>query len=60
MTEIRKRNSVGSGKLEFLDNIYVEHDREGYVKIGLKQDVMHQHGNVLTHFRYFKVNPRRD
>lgn len=55
-----RKNSVDSDKLKFLDDIYVEYDKENFVKIGLKEDVICKNGNILTHFRYFKVNPRRN
>lgn len=61
MTTVTKSpNSADSSKLQFLDDLYIEHHKEGFVKVGLTKDVINQNGKCLTYFRIFQVKPRRD
>ncbi len=56
----KSKNLKASSKLQFLDDLYIEEHKDGYVKVGLTNDVIEQNGRCLTYYRIFEVNPRRD
>lgn len=49
----KSKNSQVLDKLSFLDNIHVENRRNGYVRVGLKSDLVNDN---LMYFRIFKLN----